>query len=152
MLSESVDSTVIEPDDRSQPQISAIFPYLGTRFPKKAESNTERHARRRKARAPPEKTCRHRRARASHSKTSDHGNARSLIPEGTQASGKTQSSSIDTFAPKRAMRVRGSTRLKNDAPFIPQTRKWATAGTDAFTRHISCSTSPILEKSAMTAP
>ena len=33
MLSESVDSTEIEPDDRSQPQISAIFPYLGTRFP-----------------------------------------------------------------------------------------------------------------------
>lgn len=35
MLSESVDSTEIEPNDRSQPQISAIFPYLGTRFPKK---------------------------------------------------------------------------------------------------------------------
>ena len=32
MLSELVDSTEIEPDDRSQPQISAIFPYLGTRF------------------------------------------------------------------------------------------------------------------------
>ena len=32
MLSESVDSTEIEPNDRSQPQISAIFPYLGTRF------------------------------------------------------------------------------------------------------------------------
>ena len=27
-----VDSTEKEPDDRSQPQISAIFPYLGTRF------------------------------------------------------------------------------------------------------------------------
>ena len=32
MLSESVNSTEKEPDDRSQPQISAIFPYLGTRF------------------------------------------------------------------------------------------------------------------------
>lgn len=32
MLSESVDSTEIEPNDRSQPQISAIFPHLGTRF------------------------------------------------------------------------------------------------------------------------
>ncbi|MGO5413671.1 hypothetical protein [Slackia isoflavoniconvertens] len=33
MLSESVDSAEKEPNDRSQPQISAIFPHLGTRSP-----------------------------------------------------------------------------------------------------------------------
>ncbi len=58
MLSESVDSAEIDPSNRSQPQIYAKFSHLGTRFPKKTEPDTERHASRRKARAPPQENMR----------------------------------------------------------------------------------------------
>lgn len=57
MSPESVDSTKKKPSNRSQPQISAKFPRLGTRFPKRPEPNTGKHARRRRARAPHDKIC-----------------------------------------------------------------------------------------------
>lgn len=151
MLPESVDSTEIEPDDRSQPQISAIFPYLGTRFPKKDGVQHGKTCKTQKGQSPTRESMPSQKGQGLTQQDKRPRKRPLLNPRRRTSFRKTQSSSKDVFAPKRAMRVRGSTRLKNDAPFIPQTRKWATAGTDAFTRHISCSTSPILEKSAMTA-
>lgn len=152
MLSESFDSTEIEPNDRSQPQISAIFPHLRTRFPKKDGVQHGKTCKTQKGQSPTRENMPPQKGQGLAQQDKRPWKRPVLNPRRRTSFRKTQSSSKDAFAPKRAMRARGSTRLKNDAPFITQTRKWVTAGTDTFIRHILCSTSPILEKSAMTAP
>lgn len=88
MSPESVDSTKKKPSNRSQPQISAKFPRLGTRFPKKDGVQHGKTCKTQKGQSPTRENMPSQKARASHSKTSDHGNTRSLIPKGTQASEK----------------------------------------------------------------
>lgn len=134
MLSESVDSTVIEPDDRSQPQISAIFPYSGTRFPKKDGVQHEKTCKTQKGQSPTRESMPSQKGQGLTQQDKRPWKRPVLNPRRRTSFRKTQSSSKDVFAPKRAMRARGSTRLKNDAPFITQTGKWVAAGTDTFNK------------------
>ena len=82
----------------------------------------------------------------------------SLNPKRRASFRKARLSSKDIFAPKRALHIRGvrysrKHAIKNYAPFITQTRKWAAADADASIRHILCSISSTLGKSArMTVP
>ena len=160
---ESTDSDSITPgqnsrfrsrsqNHRSQPQISAIFPYLGTRFPKKDGVQHGKTCKTQKGQSPTRENMPSQKGQGLTQQDKRLRKRPVLNPRRRTSFRKAQSSSKDTFAPKRAMRVRGSMRLKNDVPFITQTRKWVATGTDAFIRHILCSISPILEKSAMTAP
>lgn len=112
MLSESVNSTEKEPDDRSQPQISAIFPYLGTRFPKKDGVQHGKTCKTQKGQSPTRENMPSQKGQGLTQQDKRPRKRPVLNPRRRTSFRKAQSSSKDTFAPKRAMRVRGSMRLK----------------------------------------
>lgn len=148
MLPESVDSTEKKPGNRSQPQISAKFPRLGTRFPERQSPTRKDTQAAERSEPHPGKTCASQKGQGATRQDCAPRKRPSLNPGRRASFRKARLSSKDVFAPKRALYIRESTQSKNDAPFITQMRKWVAADTDASIRHILCSISSTLGKSA----
>lgn len=102
----------------------------------------------RKGQSPtPGKHARHRRARGPHNKTSAPQKRPSFK---SQKARELPKSPIELKRHIRSEKGAVHSRkhaIKNDAPFITQTKKWVAVDADASIRHILCSISSTLEKS-----
>ena len=153
MLPESVESTEIEPNDRSQPQISAIFPYLGTRFPKKDGIQHGKTCKTQKGQSPTRESMPSQKGQGLTQQDKRPRKRPVLNPRRHTSFRKNPIELKRCIRPEKGDARSRKHAIKKRCTIHHTNRKMGDGWHRClYKRHILCSTGPILEKSAMTAP